>query len=527
MSAVRLWKMQTGTGVLVVLVLAGLTGPTGCVVAQESLTPQQSRLGINLGGLVDWNTELPFVDVFRLSRHWISQRQGEKWGKGPELALDERGWVTRLEPGCWADTPLCTIQGGHYPSGEYVCLYEGEGEIEFRGGCSIVSQEPGRIVVQVDSSKGGIFLGVKSVNPDNYLRNIRVIMPGFEDSYQAEPFHPDFLARWAEFSTIRFMDWMRTNGSKVATWEDRPRQDDATWTEKSAPLEVMIDLCNRLKVNPWFCMPHLADDDYVRQFAEQVKRDLDPSLTVYVEYSNEVWNSIFEATKYCNERGMELGLAEKPWEAGWRYGSMRSVQIFAIWEDVFGGTERLVRCMATQAAVPFVSEAKLSFQDAWQHCDALAVAPYFGMVLSPRSTPTSDEVAAWSVEQVLDHLEQVSLPQAIGNIAKQKQVADKYGLRLVAYEAGQHAVGAGGGENNDALTVLLQAANRHQRMGAMYTLYLDAWRDAGGDVMCIFSSVGRWSKWGSWGLVEYVDDDTPKYRAVLDWNRANPVAPAE
>ncbi|MCD6362200.1 MAG: hypothetical protein J7M38_15180, partial [Armatimonadetes bacterium] len=482
--------------------------------------------GINLAGLVDWNTELPFVDVFRLSRRWISQRQGKKWGKGPPLTLDERGWVARLEPGCYADALLCWIQGGHYPSGEYVCLYEGEGEIQFRGAARIVSQEPGRIVLDVDSSRGGIILSVKSVNPDNYIRNIRVIMPGFEDSYRTQVFTPQFLDRWSEFNTIRFMDWMRTNGSQVATWDDRPRVDDATWTVKGAPLEIMIDLCNRLQVNPWFCMPHLADDDYVRNFAEQVRRDLDPSLKVYIEYSNEVWNSMFAATRYAGERGMELGLAEKPWEAGWRYASLRSVQIFVIWEDVFGGTGRLVRCMATQAAVPHVSEEKLAFREAWRHCDALAIAPYFGLVPTPGGKLDSNEVATWSVQQVLDYLEQTALPRAVENIAAQKKIADRYGLRLVAYEAGQHAVGARGGENNEELTTLLHEANRHERMGALYTRYLDAWRDAGGDLMCIFSSVGRWSKWGSWGLIEYVDDDTPKYRAVLRWNRGNPVEEA-
>ncbi len=505
---------------LVVVVVTALS-VAGGALAQEAPTPAHSRLGINLAGLSDWNTELPFVDVFRLSRRWVSQREGEDWGKGPELALDERGWITHLEQGCWADTPLCTIRGGHYPSGEYVCLYEGDGEIEFWGAATVLAHEPGRIVVGVDSSQGGFFLRLRSVNPEDYVRNIRVIMPGFEPTYRQERFHPDFLARWASFDTIRFMDWMRTNGSQVATWEDRPRVDDATWTVRGAPLEVMIELCNRLGANPWFCMPHRADDDYVRNFAEQVRRGLDPALRIYVEYSNEVWNSQFEQTRWANERGMRLGLGEKPWEAGWRFSARRSVEIFAIWEEVFGGTERLVRCMATQSANPYVSRQKLEFEDAYQHCDALAVAPYFGLTPRPDSDPSSDTIAGWTVERVLDEAEQVALPRAIAAMAAQKAVADEFGLELVAYEAGQHLVGVGAATNNDALTALFLAANRDPRMGTMYTRYLDAWRDAGGGLMCIFSSVGRWSKWGAWGLLEYVDDDTPKYRAVMRWNRQN------
>jgi hypothetical protein len=89
-------------------------------------------------------------------------------------------------------------------------------------------------------------------------------------------------------------------------------------------------------------------------------------------------------------------------------------------------------------------------------------------------------------------------------------------FRLSRAWISQHAVGVGGAENNEALTKVLTAANRSERMGRLYDRYLDAWRDVGGgDVCCIFSSVGAFSKWGSWGLIEHYTDDTPKYRAVL------------
>jgi hypothetical protein len=73
-----------------------------------AITPAQSRLGMNLSGPADWSTEYAFVDVFRLSRKWISQRKGAPWGKGPELERDDNGWVKRLDPDCWADTPMLT-----------------------------------------------------------------------------------------------------------------------------------------------------------------------------------------------------------------------------------------------------------------------------------------------------------------------------------------------------------------------------------------------------------------------------------
>ncbi|MGB4727197.1 MAG: hypothetical protein WBH86_07315 [Thermogutta sp.] len=479
------------------------------------------RLGMNLAGPADWNTELPFVDVFRMSRPWISQRTGQPWGQGPALELDQHGWVKRLEPGCYAETLMCTIDDGHYPSGRYTVFYEGNGELEASGAARVVSRQPGQLILDVDSSKGAIFLKITKTDPENYIRNIRVIMPGFEKSYNADPFHPAFLARWKGIACFRFMDWMETNNSKISRWAERPTLSSATFSQKGVPLEWMIELCNRQKADAWFCMPHLADDDYVRNFARMVKEKLDPSLKVYVEYSNEVWNGMFEQSRWAGQEGVGLGFAEKPWEAAWRFTAHRSIQIFHIWEEEFGERERLVRVLPTQAANPYVSEQIVQFKDAYQHADALAIAPYISFNV-PRTGKelTADVVAAWTVDQLLDHVEQNCLPKAIEWIRAQKAVADRFGLKLIAYEGGQHLVGVGGGENNETLTKLFHAANRHPRMATIYEKYYQAWEELGGDLFCYFSSVSRWSKWGSWGILEYFDDDpmaSPKFRATMAW----------
>lgn len=490
--------------------------------------PARSRLGMNLAGPADYSTEYVFVDVFRLSRKWISQRKGEGWGKGPELARDANGWITRLEPDCWAETPVLTNGDGHAPPGEYVCLHEGEGQIDFTMNSRIVSRAPGRIVVHLDTAKGGTFLALRATDPERPVRNIRLIMPGFEDRCRADPYYPPFFTRWRGFNTFRFMDWMHTNGSRQREWAERPTPASCNYTEHGVPVEVMVDLCNRLKINPWFCMPHRASDEYVRRFAELVREQLDPALKAYVEYSNEVWNGMFEQHRYAEQRARELKLGppERPWEGACLYYGIRSREIFAIWEAAFGGRERLVRVVAWQAAggAYWTDGLLLARNELGRNADALAIAPYVTMCIGPQTKPPEAAVAAWSVEQVLDYAATNALPASIGWIKAQKAVADKYGLRLVAYEAGQHLVGVGSAPDNDALTRVFQAANRNPRMGELYTRYLDAWRDAGGDLMCIFSSTGRWSKWGSWGLTEYLDQseaDAPKFRAVLEWNRRN------
>ena len=497
----------------------------GCAVVvnvSAGPPPAACRAGINLSGINDWNTEFPFVDLAKMCRPWVSQREGAGWGKGPALDLDERGWLKRLEPGCFAEIPFFTIEKGHAPAGDYVCLYEGRGKLRVQGGPKVVEETPGRLVVRLEAGAGGFWLQVREADPADPVRDLHVLLPGAEATFREQPFNPAFLVRWAPMTTLRFMDWMKTNGSKQERWADRPRVDDANWSRAGVPVEIMVALCNRQKADGWFCMPHLADDDYVRQFATYVRDHLDPSLKVYVEYSNEIWNGMFEQTKYCERRGRELNLAAQPWEAGWRFSAQRSVEIFAIWEDVFRGRDRLVRVMAAQAASPHVAKVKLGHADTARHCDALAIAPYFSFNVGPGTKPAVSEVAGWSVDDVIAHFRGKSLPESLGWIRAHREVADARGLALIAYEAGQHAVGIGGAENNEALTKLLNAANRDPRMQALYADYLDGWKQGGGGLVCLFASTSAWSKWGSWGLLEYADDPPgrPKFRAVMDWAAA-------
>jgi hypothetical protein len=66
-------------------------GSAPAAFATAEPAPALSRLGMNLNGPADWNTEYPFVDVFRLSRQWISQKTGAGWGKGPALSQHYKG----------------------------------------------------------------------------------------------------------------------------------------------------------------------------------------------------------------------------------------------------------------------------------------------------------------------------------------------------------------------------------------------------------------------------------------------------
>lgn len=56
---------------------------------------------------------------------------------------------------------------------------------------------------------------------------------------------------------------------------------------------MIILLTNTLGTNLWINIPHLANDEYVTNMATMIWNNIRPDVKVYVEYSNEVWGTLF------------------------------------------------------------------------------------------------------------------------------------------------------------------------------------------------------------------------------------------
>ncbi|MEZ5965945.1 MAG: hypothetical protein R3F56_19070 [Planctomycetota bacterium] len=495
---------------------------TPCRTQAVGLTPLPpitgAPLGVNLSWWTSFSPEWVFVDAWRGASEWVSQRPvGGPWDTGEPIALDSHGYPTWLNANQVVAAVMYKGLDGRFPGGRYVVLWDGDGDVEVKEDASMVSRNGNRIEADVTPGDG-VVLRILRTNPSDPVRNIRVILPGFESTYQTQPFHPRFLANWRGFRMLRFMDWMRTNGSLQAQWADRPTLDDCGQaSDKGVALELMIALCNQMHADPWFCLPHLASDDYVRQFARKVSQLLEPGRKVILEYSNECWNGGFEQARYCQREGVRLQLSNDPFEAQLRFYSQHAVELFRIARQELAGTHEVVRVLSAQNVTPWVATTMADWRSAFQELDAVAVAPYFGYELGDPSRQW--EVSQWSVDQVLAECWNDLGPTLRGTrntVAAMRQ----RGLEVLGYEGGQHLVGFGGAENNTQLTSLFIAANRDPRMFLLYMAFLDGWTAAGGGAMAAYYSTGRPGRYGSWGALEWAEQDpytAPKYLALRLW----------
>jgi len=75
------------------------------------------------------------------------------------------------------------------------------------------------------------------------------------------------------------MDWIGTNNSTQKEWSKRPTPSSV---DKRQSLEYAVQLCNTLNFDGWFCIPHMANDNYIREYAKFVRDNLNSNLKAYI-----------------------------------------------------------------------------------------------------------------------------------------------------------------------------------------------------------------------------------------------------
>jgi hypothetical protein len=428
-------------------------------------------------------------------------------------------------------------------AGRYVLTWEGNGSLSLEGRAQVVSATPGRILFDYTPGEGAVIITLAAIDPADPIRNIVVVREDRADLLaQGQIFNPDWLARIRGVKAVRFMDWMMTNDSPLAKAADRPKPSDYTWARIGVPMETMVALANELDADPWFNIPHLAEDALVKDMAKLAHDGLEPGRVAHLEYSNEVWNWQFAQARWAEEQGKALWGKDQTWV---QFYGRRAAEVADIWADVFkDNPARLVRVIATQTgwlgleeqildAPLVVAEGRKPPVDSF---DAYAVTGYFsGLVGSEQKALT---VKGWLVQskdadpaqpfQLANELaaDEIRDGSVTGDpsdslttlfaetLPYHAAIAADRGLKLLMYEGGTHVTGIGPQMEDAELTAFYTQFNYSPEMGALYGQALAGWAMISDQPFNAFVDVYRPGKWGSWGALRHLTDDNPRWQAL-------------
>lgn len=483
-------------------------------------------IGINISDINDYSTEFVFTDAMKQSREWISYNEDGTgpWNTNLEVPLQPNGYPTQIPYSDGINLPqkvrtlmLWDLPNDAFPSGNYRLIVSGSGTVRLKFGATGVFNTPIDTLIFVNN---GVALEIEYSDVNDPINKVQFIRPEYINTFQTKTFTDEFVNFLSEFDCIRYMGWLRTNGSNVENWEQRSTPDYYTQaTKNGVAWEYIIELSNLVQKDLWINIPHKADDNYMMQLALMLMSGLNSDLKIYLEFSNEVWNSAFPQHQETALLAENLGYTGQEWERAWKYTAKRSADLFYTFNNVFTDEERLIKIIPSQAANSWLSNQLVTyFIDPIYNpyavsADALAIAPYFAGSVANQIV-AEGLVSSITIEEIVNRME-LSLPEVFNRMQQNQLVANNHSLDLLTYEGGQHLVATGSNVNIAELTQKLNEANRHPNLEDVYCQYFNHWSDNYGGLFMHFASHGKYTKWGSWGLKEtMIDDYNPKYLAL-------------
>lgn len=483
----------------------------------------KSLLGVNTDRLEYYSPACPTIDAIKTSQRFGSVRNP---GDG-RCPVDENGWPA-------SDFGVVVAADVPGIAGVYKLSCEGAARVSGMWGRTTVRDMKfdGTLTTADVEYKGGGAFALTFSNTSAGVRNLKLLRPGYASDEQV--FTHEYLKSKQPFGGVRLMNWTLTNGSEVARWGDRCKPADAQWSRKGGPWEPWLDYAAKSHKDLWLCVPHLADEDYIRNLAKLCKGRLgDAPVNLYLEDSNEYWNWQFSQAKWMDKQAQTQAEAWKlndpPTNAGnlrHRYHAKRTLDIGRIFCETFGGDDARIRPVLTgQLANPGATEDAVMWIDkhfgpAKDHIYGVACAPYFGTGgdVIKRIDLTAQDLA----DHLLETARRYSTPQSNTARAARRfhELADRAGVRSIAYEGGSDLGQAPPGVRGKILDSYVAARAQSQTLpttGQAITEYLNWWFNAGGQEFFYYKDFSIYNKSGYWGLSNHPAHlDTPKYEAAAE-----------
>lgn len=535
---------------LAVATLAAALFAVNAAVTAVAAPPYAGRIGVELNGIGDGDRSKPFVDLAKTLRPFTRP------GTGDAAPTDANGWPTgdaqtvlfdiRPVP-AWA--PPIDDPDAFQPdwSGVYHLSFQGQAALaspdsgsKFTVSNQRYDRATNATTAELTVPPGTGLLVVSFTHtkrtpgsPDGSgFTDLRIVRPGYPANTR-QVFTSEFLRMLAPFRVLRFMDWLDTNhqpgyygdaGHHALEWKDRHVPTDATQVNEGgkygASWEYVVLLANQTGKDIWINVPVAATDDYVRNLARFLKKDLNPKAKIYIEHSNEVWNFGFPQYTYnklaaideVKRGGSKLNADSATDPEVWthRRHAARLIQIAEIFRSIYGNAAMMQTIRPVYASWLIQPDSHYADVLKWvgtaygppsRYFYALADAAYFNAQKASKTASVDEILAAMRADS--DH--NVAARQSI------QRIAEQYGLKHFEYEVGPD--NGGGSTENVANRI------RANRAPGMKDLILhdatDNWFARGGDLYMYFAAPGAYSRYGCWGLSEDVNQlNTPKWQAI-------------
>ena len=560
-------RIRLGTGGLVRRLTSGLAR----LATRTVTTTKSALLGSNLVGVSYFAPTRPFLNLWKLSSNYVTTVPS--FDAAIPINIDSDGEITSFESGQTLVSYLFSQNANGIEQmnveGQYLVVdYTGDGAnygtdwtfVAQGGSVSVVDHDTGakRLILNITLGTAAdqyLYFQTNAHNAADKLRIVSCVQQQHLASFEAgQLFHPEYLDYCRRFSTLRFMDWMNTNGNDATLWSDRRavthrNYSGGSWTNSNSyhkpdmvPYEIQAALCNEVGANLWTTTPYAAITDWASNAATTLLAALDSSLSLFIERANETWNGIFAANTFDYDAGQILYPGEpnvyyRGWKASAHYARLVMEDFEAVWTG--DNADRLHTMFCWQKNTDAVSAWLVEWEDLESHIRHWGIAPYMagqnnGGSGSKLGTDDQATVAAvsphikktldYTVDEVVDDLF-TDLTTELPNYDGIETIMSAKGISIIDYEGGQHLVGVGSVVNNTTITDLFVAANRSPRMRQLYYDYYTKRRDQGCELMMVFTDHYQPDKYGSWGAKEYQgqpDEECPKYLGILDFISENP-----
>ena len=346
--------------------------------------------------------------------------------------------------------------------------------------------------------------------------NFKMLRPGYDNDDQL--FHQPLLAllNSVNFESIRYMPYSGTNGRDpdypaVTEWTDRKLPTDASQSaintigkRGGGCWEHVIELSNRTQTDPWINIPVSATTEYITQLAIMFRDSLDAGLNIYVENSNEVWNTApgFEQTFYNEAQANDLGIS---WQEN---HARRTVELAQLFESVFGAGSlnnrvRVVLCshqpMLKWWVEPMLQYVNTNFGPPSNYIYAIGSQTYFSGGADAGESVA--EILADCHASISAQINDVGVNEA----GRTQWIAKASNWNLpggyVSYEGGPDH---GGGSTVNISNRIL--AERSEGMcDEMRYNFDDAFIQLGGRLAMQFTLTSSYNRYGCWGLTDDVN----------------------